>query len=315
MDISAVNWNEDDNANTSAAPDGAPEGMAPSGVNNVLRAHQGALKRYYSWTVPKTSGGTATNYTLGYAVAPGALVDGMTHLVQFHAVNDASATLNINNLGPVALHYHAVGAWRPVPPGLIDAQEIVRVAYHASSGAYRLLGFRNRTGEVVPYGGSAAPAGTLFCNGQQLSRTTYAGLFAAIGGSFGAPDGATFLLPDLRGRVAAGKDDMGGVNAGRLSAVLSSASLGGVGGGSVNTAFTSVGGSATGGVTVTSVAMDGPNLTWSVADGPTQVALASHTHANVVSIGTANLTVSASGASGAFSIVQPTIILNHLIRI
>ena len=42
MDISAANWSEDDNANTAAAPDGAPEGMAPSGVNNVLRAHQGA---------------------------------------------------------------------------------------------------------------------------------------------------------------------------------------------------------------------------------------------------------------------------------
>ena len=112
MDISAANWSEDDNANTAAAPDGAPEGMAPSGVNNVLRAHQGALKRFYNWTNPKITGGSGTAFTLSYAVAPGALVDGMTHLVQFHAINGNGATLNVNNLGATPLHYHAAGAWR-----------------------------------------------------------------------------------------------------------------------------------------------------------------------------------------------------------
>ena len=153
MDISAPNWNEDDNANTMAAPDGAPEGMAPSGVNNVLRAHQGALKRFYSWTIPKITGGSGTAYTLSYAVAPGSLVDGMTHLVQFHAVNGTGATLNVNNLGATPLRYNAAGAWHVAPPGLIDTDEVCRVAYHGSSGAYRLLGRRNRTGEIVPFAG------------------------------------------------------------------------------------------------------------------------------------------------------------------
>ena len=48
------------------------EGMAPSGLNDVLRAHQGAIKRWYDWTVPKLTGGTSTAYTLSYSVAPGA---------------------------------------------------------------------------------------------------------------------------------------------------------------------------------------------------------------------------------------------------
>src|SRR5689334_15745018 len=99
MDICTSAWNEADAANSAAAPDGAPEGMAPSGVNDVLRAHQGALKRWYNWTVPKLTAGTSSAYTLAYAVAPAALVDGMTHVVQFHAVNDAAATLNVNALG------------------------------------------------------------------------------------------------------------------------------------------------------------------------------------------------------------------------
>src|SRR5260370_12475424 len=93
MDISASNWNEADASNTTAAPDGAPEGMAPSGLNDVLRAHQGAVKRWYDWTIPKTTAGTSTAYTLTYSVAPGALVDGMTHLAQFNAANGNAPTL------------------------------------------------------------------------------------------------------------------------------------------------------------------------------------------------------------------------------
>lgn len=317
MDISAPNWNEDDNANTTAAPDGAPEGMAPSGVNDVLRAHQGALKRFYSWAIPKITGGSGSAYTLSYAVAPGSLADGMTHLVQFHAVNGAGATLNVNNLGATPLHYHAAGAWRVAPPGLIDTDEVCRIAYHGSSGAYRLLGCRNRTGEIVPFAGGTAPAGALLCHGQQVSRTTYAGLFSAIGTTYGGGDGSTtFNLPDLRGRVAAGKSDMGGSDAGNLSG---GGTLGAALGGQANTASTTVSGSASGtlAVSTTSITMDGPNLTHSFADGPTLGAHGSHTHANVLSTGSATgaLSVSAGGTSGAFSVVQPTRILNYLIRI
>jgi microcystin-dependent protein len=66
-------------------------------------------------------------------------------------------------------------------------------------------------GMVVPYAGQVAPAKWLFCYGQNVSRTTYAALFTALGTIHGAGDGSTtFGLPDMRGRAAAGKDDMGG---------------------------------------------------------------------------------------------------------
>jgi microcystin-dependent protein len=75
------------------------------------------------------------------------------------------------------------------------------------------------TGALVPYAGSAAPSGFLLCYGQAISRTTYATLFTAIGTTYGVGDGATtFNLPDLRGRVVAGQDDMGGASADRLTA-------------------------------------------------------------------------------------------------
>lgn len=142
-DIGAANWNEADNSNTSAAPDGAPEGMAPSGVNDVLRAHQGAVKRWYDWSIPKTTGGTSTAYTLNYTVAPAAYVDGMTFLVQFYAINGLNPTLNVNSLGAIPLTFYCGGAWSPsangMPPYMIGVDQVVRVAYHQSSGTFRCV--------------------------------------------------------------------------------------------------------------------------------------------------------------------------------
>jgi microcystin-dependent protein len=73
------------------------------------------------------------------------------------------------------------------------------------------------TGTVLDFAGAVAPAGWLLCDGSSVSRTTYANLFAVIGITHGSGDGSTtFSLPDGRGRVAAGKDNMGGTSAGRL---------------------------------------------------------------------------------------------------
>lgn len=90
-------------------------------------------------------------------------------------------------------------------------------------------------GSVVDYCGSSEPSGYLFCFGQAVSRTvTYSALFAAIGTTFGTGDGSTtFNLPDFRGRVAAGKDNMGGTSANRLTGITGSVDgdvLGGTGG-------------------------------------------------------------------------------------
>lgn len=69
-------------------------------------------------------------------------------------------------------------------------------------------------GVILPYGGSSAPTGFLLCDGDAVSRTTYSALFAAIGTSFGVGNGSTtFNLPDMRGRVPLGLDNLGGVSA------------------------------------------------------------------------------------------------------
>jgi len=59
------------------------------------------------------------------------------------------------------------------------------------------------TGIVVPWGSASIPSGFLLCNGQSVSTTTYAALFAVIAYTYGG-SGASFLVPDLRDRTVVG---------------------------------------------------------------------------------------------------------------
>jgi len=72
-------------------------------------------------------------------------------------------------------------------------------------------------GAVEAYAGSTTPTGWLLCYGQAVSRSTYSGLYSAIGTAYGTGDGSTtFNLPDLRGRTIAALDNMGGQEANRV---------------------------------------------------------------------------------------------------
>lgn len=67
---------------------------------------------------------------------------------------------------------------------------------------------------------ATAQAGWLPCQGQAVSRTTYAALFAAIGTTFGVGDGSTtFNVPDFRNRfpIGAGSTYSVGANGGTTS--------------------------------------------------------------------------------------------------
>lgn len=89
-------------------------------------------------------------------------------------------------------------------------------------------------GSIQAFAGANAPTGWLLCDGSAVSRGNYPDLFNTIGTTYGSGNGATtFNLPDLRGRVPAGKDDMGGTAASRLTSAVSGVSgtaLGGSGG-------------------------------------------------------------------------------------
>ncbi|WP_273727467.1 phage tail protein [Brucella gallinifaecis] len=77
-------------------------------------------------------------------------------------------------------------------------------------------------GEFKSFAGDVPPQGWLLCYGQAVSRSVYAALFAVIGIKFGQGDGgSTFNVPDLRGRILVGRDDMGGTAANRVTTAVS----------------------------------------------------------------------------------------------
>ena len=158
------------------------------------------------------------------------------------------------------------------------------------------------TGAVLPYAGSSAPTGFLLCYGQAISRSTYADLFSAISTTYGTGDGSsTFNLPDLRGRVVAGQDDMGGSSADRLTdqtGGLNGDTLGDTGGSETHTLSTA----------------QMPAHTHTVA-AQQQVSGDSTNRGGSGQLGAAaTITTSSTGSGSAHNNVQPTIILNYIIR-
>jgi microcystin-dependent protein len=83
------------------------------------------------------------------------------------------------------------------------------------------------TGSIVPYAGIASPDGWLLCDGSVKNISDYPDLSNIIRAQFGSITSTTFTLPDLRGRVVAGVDNMdnfdgvGGGIVNRLSGLIS----------------------------------------------------------------------------------------------
>lgn len=141
-------------------------------------------------------------------------------------------------------------------------------------------------GAVIPYAGSSAPDGWLLCDGRTVSRTTYAALFAAIGTTFGAGDGSTtFVLPDMRGNVAAGANS---------SHALAS---------------------TTGAETITQTVEQMPAHTHTVSNVYQYVGTSGdggRTESTTSKIAT--VTTSSTGGGEPMSVMQPTLYLNYIIK-
>lgn len=168
------------------------------------------------------------------------------------------------------------------------------------------------SGAVMPFAGASVPTGWLLCAGQAVSRTTYASLFAVIGTTYGAGDGSTFGIPDLRGRAVFGLDNMNGTDAGRLSV----ANTLGISGG----AQTKSGSTDSYTLTVTDIPAhthDANAVSGAAANNPTGPAVSADTGTS----GTRVVTKTTGGGGGHshgitnFDVMPPYMLMNHIIKV
>jgi len=178
------------------------------------------------------------------------------------------------------------------------------------------------TATVLPYAGSSAPTNFLLCYGQAISRTTYATLFAVVGTTYGVGDGSTtFNLPDLRGRAVAGQDDMGGTSANRMTSPINGDTLGATGGSEGHTLTTAQ-------LPAHDHKLFHSTLTTVTPTVPTSTSAVTYRNQHPYVAGSEIFSYNMHGVSGSASIgasssvgsgsshnnVQPTIILNYIIK-
>ena len=203
------------------------------------------------------------------------------------------------------------GAQTEVPHRFADGQIIEADDFNDNFDALEAAieaipaGFEMPVGTILMYAGSVAPAGFLMADGASVSRAEYPELFEVIGTSFGQDPGLTrFNLPDLRQRFPMGAAGQVGATGGVSSVELTADTMP-----SHSHTLSDPGHSHTFNIG----AVDDMNFTAQAGQLPaadsTMIANQSSTAAR-----TTGIVVNATGDGQAFSVLNPYIALNYIIK-
>jgi len=147
-------------------------------------------------------------------------------------------------------------------------------------------------GCVESFAGSVAPDGWLLCNGNNVLRATYPVLFATIGTTYGAGDGTTtFTLPDMRGKVSVAA---------------------GAGAGLTNRVLGAVGGEENHTLTVNEIPAH--THTYDKQNGVQNIVAPAGAGITAADDPTTVTNSGSAGGSAAHNVMQPYLVLNHIIK-
>jgi hypothetical protein len=136
-------WSATAASNNAAVPNGAPEGMAPSGVNDVIRENMAAGARWYaSLDGSLESTGSSNAYVITTGSSHAALADIGLLVFRANHTNTTAATLAVDGLAAKALNFNGAA----LIAGQITSGQVYVVAYNSTGDVYNLA---NITGIVT----------------------------------------------------------------------------------------------------------------------------------------------------------------------
>jgi microcystin-dependent protein len=319
------------NTTTIAVPANATNGQASLGIEGLWRYNTAEVTAVHP-------GGSAGTYDIVAATTANSFTVGAEeeedhtdyswslHIETAGKVPSGGGIAATRKLGEVDWNGTRITAMRQLVPGLTSLS--------SPAGG-------NPIGEVKGYAGEGDPDGWhMLCDGRAISRTTYALLFAVIGTKYGAGNGTTtFNIPDLRGRVLVGPDNMG-TAMGAAGRVSSSNAIGQSSGSATHTmtegempshvhTITDLGhkhsyidpghnhGERTGSrFLIANAGGDGSDVSHASGGGSEST----HETANsftglLIETAKTGITINAKGGGAAFNIMQPYQVLNSIIRV
>jgi microcystin-dependent protein len=174
-------------------------------------------------------------------------------------------------------------------------------------GAY-LTGIEGvNTGIVVPWGSASIPSGFLLCDGTSYATASYAALFAVIAYTYGG-SGANFNVPDLRDRTIAGVSAANSKSLAQTVGANTVTPTGNVDGNAASTtlATTQIPSHSHNGGAMGGIHIGFPNT-------PTNAATAMGTGSTGGGQGHTH-SLSATFTGSSTSVLQPTLVLNYIIK-
>lgn len=304
-----------DDLDTSNPPSGDPKGQGDDHLRLIKSALKNSIKRVTrAFYVPNTVA-KAADYTVLAADDNRTIVCNTTA-----AFTLTLPTLVAGDAGwcvyVLKVSTEANPVWVVPPSGTINGYTKVRRSVRSritkvlwTGSVFEASRDGPPVGTIVDYAGSTLPQGHLWPDGSTFTAADFIELNTALSGN---------TKPDYRGRVAAGKDDMGGTSANRLTGLS-----GGVDG--------DVLGGTGGGQTVTMLQANLPSLNFVVTDPHDHNYLRPNDPVSVrndiasISVwqattsafasGSSNqsLTAASGGSSTPMNTVQPTIVMNKLL--
>ena len=160
-------WSTTAASNNSAAPDGAPEGMAPSGVNDTIRENMAANARWYTQIKGSlVTTGSADSYVLSTGSSHAALADIGLIVAEINVTNTGATTLNVDTLGAKSV-VKADGT--ALAAGDLTAAGIYAFAYESNNDRFILIGggLRDVVSDTTPQLG-----GNLDVNGNEITSAS-----------------------------------------------------------------------------------------------------------------------------------------------